>query len=406
MGTSRGLAVLDLETTGFGFKSGDRIVEIGVVLLDQQLEIMSTWSTLVNPERDPGPIGVHGIRDDWLEDAPLFEEIFHDLGSLLEGNAIVAHNAGFDFGFLEAEMRRIGAWSNIYAAAPLCTLRLAKGALTQLDKHRLGHLAYELGLKTQPNHSALADALTTAELLKFLHNQYSSVRSEVHASTSFESDFRKYAQHSRQKSRPQAFSREVLFEEMFRNLPPSGNNVGIPVEYLEVLENVIQSPDKNEVDLQSIYRVAEQFGVGLDDAKAAHLELFTRLVHTAWADNRLTPRERADLEFHANLLGISPSVVLETIENSAPGDALPYGLKPGDSVVLTGEMIPPKSVLAHALSKHGIEVKTSVSGRTSMVIAADTSSLSGKAKRARELGIPIYSASEVFASFSKANRRD
>lgn len=401
MGTSGGFAVLDLETTGFGFKSGDRIVEIGLVLLNQQLEIVSTWSTLVNPERDPGPVGIHGIREDWLQDAPLFEELFHDLGSLLEGNAIVAHNAGFDMGFLAAEMSRIGARSNIYGAAPLCTLRLAKRSLTQLEKHRLGNLAYELGLEMQPNHSALADALTTAELLKFLDNQFSSVRSELRACASFESDFKKFAQHSRQKSRPRPFAREVLFEEMFRNLPPSETNVGVPVEYLEVLENVIQNPDKNEVDLETIYRIAEQFGIGFDDAKAVHLELFNRLVQGAWADNRLTPKERADLESHANLLGISPSVVLKTIENSAPGDALPFGLKPGDSVVLTGEMIPPKSVLTSLLSKHGIEVKTSVSAKTSMVLAADTSSLSGKARRAREIGIPIYSASEVFTSFSK-----
>ena len=55
-------AFIDLETTGFGHKMSDRIVEIAVITTDDSLQPQTSWSSLVNPLRDPGPTGVHGIR--------------------------------------------------------------------------------------------------------------------------------------------------------------------------------------------------------------------------------------------------------------------------------------------------------------------------------------------------------
>jgi DNA polymerase-3 subunit epsilon len=174
LGTDGGFAVIDFETTGFGYKADDRIVEIGLVVLNKNLNAISTWSTLLNPQRDPGPVGVHGIRREWLDDAPRFEDVYHDLGQLLEGNRLVAHNAAFDIGFLGSELERIGASSNLSLVNPICTLRLSKKFLPRMQRHRLSYLAFELGLETKPNHSALTDAATTAELFRYMNSHFDS----------------------------------------------------------------------------------------------------------------------------------------------------------------------------------------------------------------------------------------
>jgi DNA polymerase-3 subunit epsilon len=206
------------------------------------------------------------------------------------------------------------------------------------------------------------------------------------------------------KNRPEVFDRELLFEELFRKLPKDSAYDATPYEYLEILEGLVQAVGTIEGDFIKLFEIADQFGVTYDQAKRAHLSLFRRLVEAAWEDKRLSPTERSELEHKAKLLGIGSDAVLGIIENQAPEGTLPFGLKIGDSVVLTGDMTPPKSEMADLLAKFGVEVKTGVSKKTSFVVAADTNSFSGKSQKARELGIPIYSAVEVHRAFSELPR--
>lgn len=93
-------AVLDFETTGFG--STDRIIEIGVVLLDKNLRVEETWDTLVQPERDSPNSFVHKIADEDVVGAPLFAGVSEKLATM------VAHNASFEQRFLRQEFGRLG----------------------------------------------------------------------------------------------------------------------------------------------------------------------------------------------------------------------------------------------------------------------------------------------------------
>lgn len=406
MGTNGGFAVLDIETTGFGFNTGDRIIEIGLVLLDENLSQIDTWSTLINPGRDAGPTGIHGIQQAWLIDAPSFQDLYHDFGEMLEGRTLVAHNASFDLGFLASELKTIGAWTNLRDISSLCTLRLSKQSLNQVSRHRLSTLAFELGLENQPNHSALGDAITTSQLLRYLHINHDAVVRNLTTNSGYASDFEKFKGGASSKHRPKPFKREVVFEELFRLLPPSESEEALPIEYINLLEDVVQSPGNDDKKLIELFQLAEQFGVTYEEAKQAHLDLFYQLVEAAWSDKRLTTGERADLESKAAALGISTNQVRTAIESQAPEGSLPIGLKSGDSVVLTGDMTPPKSVLTSLFLSFGIQVKTSVSRQTSLVIAADENSMSGKARKARELGIPIYSASDAFKAFKSVSGQE
>jgi DNA polymerase-3 subunit epsilon len=131
--------VVDLETTGTGPLQGARITEAAVVLV-RGTEVRPLFQSLVNPER-PIPYFITrltGIDDAMVAGAPTFREIAGELAAHLAGRVFVAHNAAFDWGFLQAEFSRISP-GGIDALVPtrLCTVRLARRILRQLPRRNL-----------------------------------------------------------------------------------------------------------------------------------------------------------------------------------------------------------------------------------------------------------------------------
>jgi len=102
--------VFDTETTGLDPKTGDRMVEIGCVEMIGRVETGNTFHAYYNPERDmPAEAeNVHGLSEAFLSTKPLFADGVEELLEFLGDAPLVAHNAGFDFGFLNAELERIG----------------------------------------------------------------------------------------------------------------------------------------------------------------------------------------------------------------------------------------------------------------------------------------------------------
>ncbi len=101
---------LDTETTGLAAEAGDRIVEIGCIeMVDRRLSGRHLHLYL-NPQRSshPDALKVHGLTDDFLADKPLFAEVAEALARFVDGAEVVIHNAAFDVGFLDAELRRAG----------------------------------------------------------------------------------------------------------------------------------------------------------------------------------------------------------------------------------------------------------------------------------------------------------
>ena len=102
--------VFDTETTGLDPASGDRMVEIGCVEMINRVPSGATFHAYFNPERDmpSAAEAVHGLSISFLETKPLFAEQVDDLLEFLGDAPLVAHNAGFDFGFLNNELNMIG----------------------------------------------------------------------------------------------------------------------------------------------------------------------------------------------------------------------------------------------------------------------------------------------------------
>lgn len=102
--------VFDTETTGLDPTTGDRMVEIGCVEMVDRVPTGATFHAYYNPERDmPAEAEkIHGLTSAFLSAKPMFRDSVEDLLEFLGDSPLVAHNAGFDFGFLNAELALIG----------------------------------------------------------------------------------------------------------------------------------------------------------------------------------------------------------------------------------------------------------------------------------------------------------
>jgi DNA polymerase-3 subunit epsilon len=160
--------VVDVETTG-GRPPNDRVTEIGAVKI-QHGEVIGEWSSLINPQkRVPHFITqLTGISNDMVRDAPVFAEIADDFEAFMAGAIFVAHNAGFDHGFIASEFRRLG---RRFRHPKLCTVAAMRRYYPGQASYSLANLcrAFDIGLVN--HHRALADARAAAALLNLVNGK-------------------------------------------------------------------------------------------------------------------------------------------------------------------------------------------------------------------------------------------
>jgi DNA polymerase III subunit epsilon len=158
--------VLDTETTGLDPFQGHRMVEIGCIELVNRIPSGQTFHRYLNPERDvpPEALEVHGLSDEFLKDKPPFTEIVDDLIAFLGDAPLVAHNAMFDLGFLNAELERAGK-STVARERLVDTLLLARRK-HPAGPNRLDDLCGRYGIDSarRTKHGALLDAELLAEV--------------------------------------------------------------------------------------------------------------------------------------------------------------------------------------------------------------------------------------------------
>ena len=158
--------VFDIETTGFG-AAEDRIIEIGAVKITDGA-IVDRFSTFVNPEV-PIPFEIQQlthITDDMVLEAPKIEEALPAFLDFVGESALVAHNAGFDVGFIEQNCVRLGR-SRTFTSVD--TVGLARVLLPTLSKYKLNIVAKALNISLENHHRAVDDAAATAEIyVKFI----------------------------------------------------------------------------------------------------------------------------------------------------------------------------------------------------------------------------------------------
>lgn len=158
--------VFDTETTGLDPKQGDRIVEIGCIELINRVETGNSYHAYYNPGMAMPSIAeqVHGLSDVFLSDKPYFEDTVEDLLDFLGDSPLVAHNAMFDFGFLNAELGNCGRL-HVSMSRMIDTLAMSK-ARHPGAKHSLDALCTRYGVDRSHriNHGALLDAALLSQV--------------------------------------------------------------------------------------------------------------------------------------------------------------------------------------------------------------------------------------------------
>jgi DNA polymerase-3 subunit epsilon len=158
--------VLDTETTGLDPRGGDRLVEIGCVELSNHFPTGRTYHVYINPNRSmpKEAFEVHGLSDTFLADKPRFEDVAEDFLAFVGDGRLVIHNAQFDMGFLNAELKRCGR-PTLPEDRAVDTVQLARrkhpGSPASLDS-----LCARYGIDTarRVKHGALLDAELLAEV--------------------------------------------------------------------------------------------------------------------------------------------------------------------------------------------------------------------------------------------------
>ncbi|MCC7197944.1 MAG: DNA polymerase III subunit epsilon [Gammaproteobacteria bacterium] len=160
--------VLDTETTGLEHSQGHRVIEIGCVELLSRRPTGRTFHKYLCPDRevDPGALAVHGITNDFLATQPRFKDVADELLSFIDGAELVIHNATFDVGFLDAELKRLGREARV---TQLCTVLDTLALARQMHPGQRNSLdalckRYSVDNSRRDLHGALLDARILADV--------------------------------------------------------------------------------------------------------------------------------------------------------------------------------------------------------------------------------------------------
>lgn len=392
-------AVVDFETTGILPSYHHRVVEIGITHVEADGTVSGHWETLINPERDLGPQRIHGVKAAQVLQAPVFSDIAPDIAELLQGRVFVAHNASFDLRFLNAEFERAGY--GIWGEIPhLCTMRL--GAQFGLGgSPALSYACECFGIQNALAHSAGADSLATAQLLSAYlrttvgapgwHDYWSSYISAAQAFPYPHGPATGVAWQKRDE-----YDQEVHFLQRISIDAKHPRSTGTEGAYLALLDRCLLDRIISVSEGMELASVAEELGLSRFEVKELHADYFRTLASVAWADGVLTQEEQRDLDSVAELLQVPTDVRTAAVENAQPNAGASTGpqidrfqLRTGDLIVLTGEMSQPRSAWEDQLRARGIAPHSAITKKVRLLVAADPDTLSGKAKKARDYGIPI-----------------
>ena len=160
--------ILDTETTGLHPNQGDRLVEIGCIELVNRRPTGNHLHFYINPERDmpEAAAAIHGLRDDFLKDKPIFANVAEEIISFSKGAEVIIHNAAFDLGFLDMEFKRLGMESFTSIIGGVIDTLTDAQKMFPGKRNRLDDSCNRFGIKNDHRtlHGALLDAKLLAEV--------------------------------------------------------------------------------------------------------------------------------------------------------------------------------------------------------------------------------------------------
>ena len=377
-------AVVDVETTGFS--STARIVEMGIVVLDDNGEALYEWSTLINPMRDFSNGTVHGITAKDVAVAPTFDQIADDVAMLLEGKIFVAHNAAFNARMLKSEFDRVGLAMAGLMDGHIDTSKLMQDAFPNTIRSLEAGLSL-LGIHKRQAHNALLDARATGRLFaKFLADELpEGARPTVFVGDAMHASREIHPLGTETMERDDSYANDDWLSTAIDKMPSSGN---VDTDsYLQLLDFAMLDFELSPNERRELTAHARNLGMSQADTDRVHMQYIRQLVRVVMSDGGVTQQERDGLWLAADTLGISREVVEEILNNNPTIDdnmvVSTLTLQPGDRVAFTG------THSGEEAAKFAGLIVGDVTEATVMVVAADPDSTSAKAKKARQYHIPI-----------------
>ena len=381
---SANFAVIDCETTGFG--NADRIIEIAIVLLDSEtLEIIDEFDTLINPLRDVGKTDIHGITATMLSAAPTMNEVIGRIAKKLDKAVLVAHSLPFDSRMFANECDRLSVQFD--AGIGVCTLKLTGEKLISAATRR------NIPLITQ--HRALADARATAEIFRMEYIHIHAVKPARLIAAGFASTVRTLRRDASDVSSVTPLNR-LLSRACF----PSSNDACI--DYFDALDWVLDDATISPQEQIILDSVISDLDLSMTQVHDMHEAYLHSIIVAAERDGVITVFEKNLISQIASALGLADFEIPDI--TTLPSLGL---LKKGSRVCFTGAG---QDVNGDSLGRADLEILAASFGlqpvngvtrsKCDLLVAADPSSSSGKAKKAREYAIPIISVSD-FLTYCK-----
>lgn len=386
----------DVETTGFN--KTDRIVEIGFVVFKNG-ELLEEWSTLLNPQRDVGKSNIHGITASMVSAAPLFEDVINDIFRIIDNRVLVAHQFSFDARMLAQELNRANTEGDL--GKGFCTMIASRRILPGVGDS-LSATCEALGIGYTDAHSALGDAKMTMQIFQHLLDDGQEVRpagvnyekGAIPARVLQRTAFSRTPNDALE--RIQAFTKKVPF-------PTSDEKF---VAYLLLLNMAMQDLVISKAEETELSNWADDLGVSKEEVQTLHQGYLDSFIQAALRDGVITVQEREMIELVGKALRL-PVVIPDTPQTiQANSDDLNVGKRvcfTGEASGFSGNTINRGDLEALA-AKVGLHpVKDVTKKGCDILVAADESTMSGKAKKAKEWGIPVISVEKfiTYCTFGK-----
>jgi DNA polymerase III subunit epsilon len=383
------VVVVDTETTGV-FPT-DRVVEVAAVTLDLHGRVVDEWDTLVDPQRDVGPTFIHGVTASMLVGAPTFEQIAGDLAARLHGAVIAAHNLPFDARILAGEYRRLGVQFAVVGgvdtlAATRCKLAVA---------------CRQYRIPLEGAHAALVDARATARLLVAVAKQLQDggLRPLTFVSAPATS-----GRSVRRATDTVVRAPGPFLAELSSRLHHAANDVGVAA-YLDVLDRAMANLHLDGQERSALAEIADEFQLSAAQVEHAHTRWLDDAVEEAAANHVITLEEYDELCRAAAVLGVNQQRVDRATSHLRTGEST-VTLEAGMKVCFTGAPVDPNTgveVRRNVLEEHarrlGLDpVKSVTKNNCQLLVAADPTSRSGKADKARQFHHPVVSADDFLAA--------
>ncbi len=402
--------ILDIETTGFSPKRGDRIIELGALVVNENGMVVDQFESLINPKRDLGATWVHKISSEMIKDAPTFEEVAATLIQLLQGRVVVCHNAKFDLQFINYQLRTI--LPEMQDLSGICTLYLSKEIFPDLPSYKLQFLAEYFDIQFTDLHSAYEDARVTKELfivlldalhangIKKIDPRGHRIQFPIKAPIIFSKENNSFLRRSDFKPTPPAS--EDTLQKILKRLPDTNKSTYLPVQsYLNILGEALSDRIITEDEATKLFELAKDYGISNQEVIEIHEEYLRRLIRVYLFDRIISNAEYDDLVTVSNILGIREKLnLIIDLEKSDIKNlqAQETDIEPiqGYSVCFTGQFNSKfngkqieRSFAEQLALEKGLVVKHSVTKKLDILVVTDSYTQSSKARKAREYGIRI-----------------